>query len=47
MAMRDDGLEFLLKAATAATECTSVEAWWPSQVALCATHVNPIEAAIA
>lgn len=45
--MRDEGLEFLLKSAATAAECTSVEAWWPRQAALCARHANPIEAAIA
>jgi acyl-CoA dehydrogenase len=44
MTMREEGLEFLLKAAT---ECTLVEAWWPRQLALCAQHARPIQAAIA
>jgi acyl-CoA dehydrogenase len=45
--MREDGLEFLLHAAPTAAECASVDAWWPRQVALCARHASPIEAAIA
>lgn len=36
--MRDEGLEFLLKSAATAAACTSVEAWWPRQAALCALH---------
>jgi acyl-CoA dehydrogenase len=47
MTMREGGLEFLLKAATAATECTLVEVWWLRQLALCAQHARPIQAAIA
>lgn len=40
--MRDGGLEFLLRDAPAATECASVHAWWPRQVALGARHPSPI-----
>lgn len=45
--MRDDGLEFLLRAASDAAECTSVNAWWPRQVALGARHAGPMASAIA
>lgn len=45
--MRDDGLEFLLQDAPAAAECTSVDAWWPRQMALGARHPSPIASAIA
>jgi alkylation response protein AidB-like acyl-CoA dehydrogenase len=47
MAMRDDGLEFLLRAPSDAAECTSVNAWWPRQVALGARHARPMASAIA
>ena len=45
--MPDDGFEFLLSAAPEAAECASVEAWWPSQIALAARHASPIASAIA
>lgn len=45
--MREAGYEFLLHAAPAAAECTSVAAWWPRQIALCAGHASPLESAIA
>jgi len=40
-------LEYLLTAAASATECSSVDAWWPRQVTLAAIHERPVESAIA
>lgn len=48
MATKDSGgLEFLFTGSATAAECTSVDAWWPGQVRLCARYANPAEAAIA